>query len=426
MALSRLSPRTLIVAAMLASGALAAPVLAPAMAQKAPAGPTVNKNMMKPMNEAVAAIKAQNWADAKAKLDTAYAAAKTPQEKLEVEKLRFSAADAAKDLPGKIAAIRAALATGALSPEDAKPYRGSLASTLQESGDTAGATAAMRDYIDAYGGNAAQYGALATDARKASDWANADKYAQKAIDAAKAANAPAGDIEKYQAFQVHTYWDAKQMDKYNAGMAMLIATYPGKEDYWKELVARAQSEPGYTAGEKDIRLDVYRTLNAVSKMPPLQKSAYASSALKQDLPNEALSILKPAIDSGELGGASDANADLNKKNLADAERKTNLETAGLAKEEKEAAAKGDTAYMATVGEVLLTHAEYARAATMLKAALDKGIADANKADIVRLHLGMAQMKAGDKAAAKATFASIKAENGATGIARIWTMLADKG
>lgn len=425
MALSRLSPRTLIVAAMLASSALAAPVLAPAAAQKPPAGPTVNKTMIKPMNEALAAIKTQNWAEAKTKLDAALAAAKTPQEKLEVEKLRYSAADGAKDAPGKVAAIKAALATGVLSGDEAKPFKGVLAAALQEAGDAAGALAAMRAFIDEYGGNTAQYGALATDARKAGDWANADKYVQKAIDAGKAANMPAAELEKFQAFQVHVYWDAKQYDRYAAGMGALIAAYPAKDDYWRELVSRSQAEPGYAAAQKDIQSDVYRVMLATFKLTPAEKGTIATFALTRDLPNEALNILKPLIDSGELGGASDARAETNKKNYADADRKTKLEDAGLAKEEKDSAAKGDATYMAQVGEVLLTHGEYARAASLLKASLDKGIADAGKADIVRLRLGVAQLKAGDKAAAKGTFASIKADNGSTGLARVWTVIADK-
>jgi hypothetical protein len=428
MALSRLSPRTLVVAAMLASGALAAPVLAPAMAQKAPppAGPAVNKQMVKPLNDAVAAMAAQNWPDAKAKLDAAGAAAKTPQEKLIVEQQRLRVATEMKDNAGMLAAVKASIATGAMDPDTLKRFKQALGAAYAATGDAANATASNRAYVDEYGGTAGEYGAIATEARKAGDWATADKYVVKAMEAAKAANAPAADIEKYLSFQVHTYWDAKAYDKYTAGMGAIIAAYPGKDDYWRELVARAQAEPGYAAAQKDILLDVYRVMLATFKLTPAEKSTMAATALSRDLPNEALNILKPLIDKGELGGAADTRAELNKKNFADAERKTKLEESGLAKEEKESAAKGDATYMAQVGEVLLTHAEYARAAPLLKASLDKGIADAGKADIVRLHLGIAQLKSGDKAAAKATFASIKADNGATGLARAWTVLADKG
>jgi hypothetical protein len=430
MAHSRLSPRTLIVAAMLVSGSLAAPAFAPALAQRPPAGQpagtALNKQMVPLYNDAIKSMQASDWAGAKPKLDAAYAAAKTPQEKLLVEQQRLRVATELKDNAGMLAAVKASIATGAMDPELLKRFKQALGAAYAGAGDAANASAANRAYVDEYGGTAGEYGAIATDARKAGDWATADKYVQKAMEAAKAANASAADIEKYLAFQVHTYWDAKAYDKYTSGMATIIAAYPGKDDYWRELVARAQAEPGYAAAQKDILLDVYRVMLATFKLTPAEKGTMASAALSRDLPNEALNILKPLIDKGELGGASDTRADQNKKNFADAERKTKLEETGLAKEEKDSAAKGDATYMAQVGEVLLTHAEYARAVMLLKSALDKGVADAGKADIVRLHLGIAQFKAGDKAAAKATLASIKSDNGATGLARIWTILADMG
>jgi biopolymer transport protein ExbD len=86
MAHSRLSPRTLIVAAMLVSGSLAAPAFAPALAQRPPAGQpagtALNKQMVPLYNDAIKSMQASDWAGAKPKLDAAYAAAKTPQPEL--------------------------------------------------------------------------------------------------------------------------------------------------------------------------------------------------------------------------------------------------------------------------------------------------------------------------------------------------------
>ena len=209
------------------------------MAQKPPAGAVLNKQMAAPMNAALVAINAQNWPEAKAKLDVADAAARRPRKNSRSRSFAIPSPTAPRSVPGKVAAIKAALATGVLSSEEAKPYKGTLAAALDEAGDKAGSSAAFKAYIDEYGGNAAQYGGLATEARNAKDFPTAEAYIQKAIDAAKAANMAPAEVEKYQAFQAHTFWDAKDDAKYTAAMGALIAANPGKEDYWKELMARA-------------------------------------------------------------------------------------------------------------------------------------------------------------------------------------------
>ena len=60
---------------------------------------------------------------------------------------------------------------------------------------------------------------------------------------------------------------------------------------------------------------------------------------------------------------------------------------------------------------------------MFNKALAKGEMPAGTADLVRLRLGVAQMKAGKKADAVKTWQSIKADNGAAWLAKTWIAIS---
>ena len=79
--------------------------------------------------------------------------------------------------------------------------------------------------------------------------------------------------------------------------------------------------------------------------------------------------------------------------------------------------------IAVLGEAYLTYGEYEKAAEVLQTALDKGVGDAGKADVTRLHLGIAQLRMGNKDAARATWAAVKADNGATELAQSWILIS---
>jgi tetratricopeptide (TPR) repeat protein len=212
---------------------------------------------------------------------------------------------------------------------------------------------------------------------------------------------------------------AKDMPKYFEAEEKIVQLYP-KDDYWKELVStRASQEPGYRAAASQVRLDVYRGLaGAGVKMTGDEKYAYAREALARSLYGEALSVLQGASAAGEL------NTPDKQKDLTLAQEKSKSEKAGLDGEEK-AAPKATADNLAALGEVFMTYGDNTKAIDYLQKALAKGIADGGKADVARLHLGISQFKAGQKDAAKATWAEIKSDNGTKTLARAWTLIADK-
>lgn len=397
----------------IASGVLATMAMStPALAQPKP--PQLTKSVMGPLGEAQKASAAKDWATAKTKLDAATAQAKTPQDKVAIDKVRVYMQSETKDNAGLAATLESLLASGLVTPEETKQYRGVLAKAYGDAGDNAKSIGAFRTYLNAYGGTADQYLALSADAVKSKDYANGIADAKKSIELSKAAGQK--PIETAYLLQMRSYKDQNDMANYYAVEESLVLEHP-KVDYWKELIGfRVQDSPNYGG---PVRLDLFRAMQE-AKVPLTanEKRTAVNEAMKRGLPAEALALLEPAIAAGELGSAPE-----DQENLKKAKSQIGTDKASLDKEAGEAAKKANGIALANIGEAMMTHGDYPKAIELIKAGLDKGIADAGEADIARLHLGIAQYRAGDKEAARATWATIKADNGAGALAQNWTLIS---
>jgi TolA-binding protein len=67
--------------------------------------------------------------------------------------------------------------------------------------------------------------------------------------------------------------------------------------------------------------------------------------------------------------------------------------------------------------------DYKKAIDLFGKALEKGNMEAGATDLVKLRLGIAQWKGGQKDAAKKTWQSIKSDNGAGWLAKSWLAIA---
>lgn len=402
-------PGATAIAAVLVAIAAPAPL---AIAQTNPAAVQVSKDIVQPLNEARNAIVAKDWATARAKLDVAATKVKTPTDKAQLDRLKLAVAAETKDGAQQVTLINSLIASGTLTPDEIKLYKGALAKAHTDAGDAAGSLAAARAYVDAYGGTGDDLIRLADQYSKANDHANAVVFANKAILAARASGKPP---ESWYRLLMRTHQQLKQNAEYYDVLAQSLADYPSEQN-WKLYIARAQNEPKFS---KATHLDLYRTLMAAGvKLSPQEKGQAIREAMtSRGLPNEALQLLEPAVASGELASAED------KENLAKAKSRVTEDKAGLAKETTEAMAKGDASYMAKLGEAHMSYGDYAKAIEVLQASLNKGIADPEEAAFARLHLGIAQFRAGQADAARATWAEVKSDNGATSLAQSWTLIS---
>ena len=400
-------------ATAIATGVVVALTMAPAALAQKP--PTLTKQVAGPLNEARTALVAKDWATAKTKLAAANTQAKTPYDKLMIEKMTIVMAAETKDGPEQVRSIEAMMATGLLTPDETKVYKGALIKAYADAGDAAKSTAAFRSYVDAYGGTHDQYAQIALDLLKVNDNAGGLTYANKAIDTARAAGAKVPETYFIVAMKAHKA--SNDMEKYYAVEEQLVAAHP-KEIYWKELIAgRTQEAPKFGG---PIRLDMFRATQA-AKLPLSvnEKRAASTEALRRGLPTEALAILEPAVASGELSTPED------QESLKTAKKAVTDDKVSLPKEITQQLAKTNNGIaLANIGEAAMSHGDYAQAIDLIQKGIERGISDAGELDVAKLHLGMAQYHAGQKDAAVKTWAEVKTtDNGAASIARSWTLIS---
>jgi tetratricopeptide (TPR) repeat protein len=190
----------------------------------------------------------------------------------------------------------------------------------------------------------------------------------------------------------------------------LVIHYP-KTDYWKNLmVALRQTDVNDTQ-----QLNIFRLATYVKVMNrPDEYKEMAQLALEQGLPCEAQSVLEGAFAGNVFKEARDK--DVNTRLLATARAACSPAKAALAQNEAKASTGGD---LVKVGAGYLTSGDPAKAASLLQRGIAKGqLTNPDEAGIL---LGIAQLKANNKAEAAKAFRSVKADPTMARIAKLWAL-----
>jgi hypothetical protein len=223
---------------------------------------------------------------------------------------------------------------------------------------------------------------------------------------------------------IRAYLDAGDSNGYVSAIEAAYADYP-KPEYLRAIAQQAEKAPKFNRNQ--LGLDIFRALaGAGVALSDREKIGMANLAIAKALPIEAEAVLKPMFDAGAIGGATDPNAADNKKLLAQAQAGVKSERGGgLATSETQAmkAATGSTAVL--TGEAFMGAGDYAKAVSLIQAGLSKGGMAPGETALAKLHLGIAQLKSGDKEAAKTTFADVQGDNGVAELARLWMIAAKK-
>jgi hypothetical protein len=202
-----------------------------------------------------------------------------------------------------------------------------------------------------------------------------------------------------------------------------IAGDPTREKAFLAQIELAKAAPGY---KENVRgLEVARAmLGGGLPLTAWQRANAGEGAMNRGVPIEAEMLLLPLVETGEFAGEKDSrrarNASLFAVVQADADADR---TGGLEKDAERAAKKPNGYVYLSVGEGFAAMGDYGRAVQLVTAALAKGGFTADDAGYARLDLGIAQFRAGDKQAARATWTSIEDKAGARELARAWLMIA---
>jgi tetratricopeptide (TPR) repeat protein len=368
-------------------------ILAPAAIAQA----KVNEKLGPVLKETVAALNAKNWSLAQQKIDAAAPLAKTGQEKVFVEQMRFNLAQGKGDKQALLKSTEALIDQGV----NVAALKKTLPGLYEATGQSAKALQLLKANVDAGGGSASENFQVAAASAKAKNYSEALKYGNKAI-SMSGAKPP----EAYLKLVAGVYKDTSKDAEYLGIIEKLATLYP-KEDYWNVLFVRIQKEPTY---KSDYKLDLFRLRQAAKiKLSPAERKEMGTAAIYKQLQGEAVKVLT----------APDGDKAL----LAQAEASAARDKAGLAAEEAASAASGRGPDMIRVAEKAMGYGDNAKAIDLFQKGLAKPNPDAAAADYARLHLGIAQFNAGKKADAQATWATIKTDGSAMQFAKHWTLVS---
>ena len=406
----------LFLAAALASGQACAQAAAPAAAAAASA-PTLRPETAKPLAAAQEAIRANQHAQALARIAEAEAVpGLTPYEQYIVLRLKGPALFASGDQAGALAVFEKVV----VSPLTPAAEKASLTETtiklaLQlKKYDSA--QVLMKAYL-ADRGPSAEIASLYPQVLSVQgDHAGVIAYLLPLVAADEAAKraTPEATLRLLAASQ----GTAKDTAGYLATLTRLAAT-TGKLDYWDELINRTVRKDGFA--DERLRLDVYRLRQVVGiKLEADEVGDMAYRANQAGLPAEAQALLDDGFKSGLLGKGSNAAAD--QKLRESATKAAAQDRATLADSEAAAlkAPNGNALY--GLGLALSATGAHERGLALITQGIAKG--GLRRPDDAQLHLGLVALRAGKADQAKAAFAAVKGTDGAADLARLYALHID--
>lgn len=377
---------------------------APAYAQS----DAVRAEVGKPLQQAAELLKANRAKDALAKLREAEAVPnKSPAEQLTIERMRGAAAARAGETSTAIKAFETVLASGKLGTAEQAQIASQLAYLHSQTKDW-NKTREWAQKAKQLGGNAAELDKLLAYVNsQTGDFAAIARDAQASIDAAeKAGRRPEeNDLLALADAQRRTGNNAGQM----ATLEKLVAYYP-KQEYWAAVLSRIQSKPGFSGR---LALDVDRLKRQTKTMDKAEEYVeLAQLALQESQAAEAKAVLDEGFARGLLGKG--AEAERQKRLLALATQRAADAPKALA--EAEAEAKDGNA-LVRIGMGYSGVGQHDKAIALIQKGIAKG--DLRNPEDARLHLGIAYLRAGNKAKAAEAFRSVKGTDGTADLARLW-------
>ncbi len=205
----------------------------------------------------------------------------------------------------------------------------------------------------------------------------------------------------------------KDPQGYFSVLMRLIDLYPSKA-YWADTIVRLTNLPGFNSR---YELDAYRLLAETGNLEEsAEYTEMAELALKAGLPAEALRVLEAGHQKGILGKGAEAAA--HARLLEQARKKAQEDDAMLPQLEQ--GARDGNAWMA-VAEAHAAKQNWPAAVVAYDKALQAG--GLRREAEAGLRRGIALFKAGRKADAQAQWKALQGDSTAVQLASLWTLLA---
>ena len=367
----------------------------------------------KPLQAAQEMIKAGKYREALAKVREAEAVGgKTANETSMIERMRLAAASGAGDADTAARSFEAI--SGSVGGADKLRMIESIAGSFYRAREYSKAMQWYQRYFREGGTSSANRTLMIQTQYLSGDFAGASKELIAEIQSAeKNGSVPAED-------RINLLMNAavKQKDIANETFALerLVSYYPKKE-YWVTLLSRLQRKPNFS---DRLALDAYRLSLATGSMTAANDySEMVQLALQAGSGAEAQQVLEKGFAAGALGVGPEAERhkrlrDLVNKRVAEAAK---AQTSELA----QATVAKDGNDLVTIGLNQVFEGQKARGVALMQQGIAKG--GLKRAEDAKLHLGIAQLLAGDSTKAQATLKSVTGTDGTADLARLWALYA---
>ncbi|HZZ93375.1 MAG TPA: tetratricopeptide repeat protein [Usitatibacter sp.] len=359
----------------------------------------------KPLQEAERLIKSGRGREALAKVNEAEAAAKTPNEKNLVMRMRGSAASAAGDSETAIKSYEAVLNSGSVSGHEAVVMVQAIAVDYYKKKDYANAAKWTQRYFKEGGTDGQMRQMLLQSYYLQGDCSAVDKSVNEN-------HASETDLQMLE----DCYRRKGDTAGYVKAMEALVVNYPKKE-YWTILLTNVQKKPGFS---DRLALDVYLLRMATNNLASASDYMEAAQlAVQAGLPALGKVIMDRGYSSKVLGTGAEAARqgrlrDLVDKTLADSRK-------NRAQDEQEAGAARDGNALVTLGLNYVYEGKPEKGVPLVQQGIRKG--GLKRPEDAKLRLGEAQIHAGHRNQGVSTLKSVQGNDGAADLARLWALYA---
>ena len=367
----------------------------------------------KPLQAAQDLVKAGRYKEALAKVRDADAVGgKNANESFMIERMRMAAASGAGEADTAARSYEAISGSPKVSAGDKLKMVESIAGSYYRSREYGKSIQWSQRYFRDGGTNPAIRTMLIQSQYLGGDYAGAAKELNAEVQATeKAGGTPAEDRLK---LLLNAASKLNDTNAYVHAIEKLVTYYPKKE-YWVDLLSRMQRKSNFS---DRFALDTYRLSLATGSMSaPGDFMEMTQLALQAGFPSEARQVLDKGFAAKVLGVGPEAARhqrlrDLVLKTLEDG-KKT------LAADETQARAAKDGTALVNVGMNQVFNGGGAKGIEVMQQGIAKG--NLKRPDDARLHLGVAQVAAGDNPKALTTFRGVTGTDGSADLARLWSL-----
>lgn len=374
----------------------------------------VRAEVGKPLQQAGELLRAGKAKEALSKVREADAVGgKTAAEQLTIDRMKAAAAQRAGDMATAIQALESI--HGKASGAEAGQIAEQLASAYAQQRNNAKATEWLNKAVAA-GNNSGTVKQLQSYLQSASgDFAAIARDAGAAVaNAEQAGRRPdEGELLRLADAQQRT----GNANGYLVTLEKLLLNYP-KKDYWNAYLGRLPRKAGFA---DRFALDLMRLRLASGTLSKTEDfMEMAQLALQAGLPAEARRIAEQGFKAGVLGTGPEAGRHQRLRDLA--VKQEGEGKALLATQEAEAAGFKEGDALVKVGYAYVSLGETDKGIALIQQGIAKG--NLKRPEDAKLRLGMAQLQSPKgRQAAVQTLKSIKGTDGASEIARLWTIVS---